>query len=179
MQILVMLLLVLLGLIAVVLIAALFLKKSYSIERSIVIDRPLETVFDYVKFLRNQDHFSVWATMDPTMKKDFKGTDGAVGFVSSWESNNKKVGVGEQEITSIEPMQRIGFQLRFVKPMPGVANAYMLTSAVSDHQTQVIWHFDSAMNYPMNFMLLILNMDQLIGNDLATGLDNLKAVLEA
>jgi hypothetical protein len=178
MQILVMLLLVLFGLIAVVLIAALFIKKSYIVERSIVIDRPLQTVFDYVKRLKNQDNFSVWATMDPNMKKDFKGTDGMVGFVSSWESDNKKVGVGEQEITSIEPMQRIGFQLRFIKPFPGVADASMLTSAVSENQTQVIWLFDSAMAYPMNVLLLVMNMDQMIGKDLGTGLDNLKAVLE-
>ncbi|MDX2280881.1 MAG: SRPBCC family protein [Saprospiraceae bacterium] len=178
MKLLVILLLLLLGLVAFVLIAALFIKKSYSVVRSIVIDQPLQTVFDYVKFLKNQDNFSVWATMDPNMKKDFKGTDGTVGFLSSWESDNKKVGVGEQEITSVEPMERIGFQLRFFKPFPGVADASMLTSAVSEHQTQVTWRFDSAMAYPMNVMLLFMNMDQMLGKDLGKGLDNLKAVLE-
>jgi hypothetical protein len=178
MKLLIILLFVVLALVGFLLIAALFIKKSYTIVRSVVIDRPLQTVFDYVKFLKNQDNFSVWATMDPNMKKDFKGTDGTVGFLSSWESDNKKVGVGEQEIISIDPLEQIGFQLRFIKPFPGVADASMLTSAVSEHQTQVTWRFDSAMAYPMNAMLLFMNMDQLIGNDLAKGLDNLKAVLE-
>ena len=34
------------------------------------------------------------------------------------------------------------------------------------------------MNYPMNFMLVVMNMDNMLGGDLSTGLNNLKNVLE-
>jgi hypothetical protein len=34
------------------------------------------------------------------------------------------------------------------------------------------------MPYPMNLMLLCMNMDKMIGKDLETGLTNLKGVLE-
>lgn len=37
---------------------------------------------------------------------------------------------------------------------------------------------DSSMPYPFNLMLLFMDMEEMIGNDLQTGLENLKLVLE-
>jgi len=117
--------------------------------------------------------------MDPNMKKEFRGIDGTVGFVSAWESDNKNVGKGEQEIKKISEGKRIDFELRFIKPFAGVANAYLTTDSRSKNETIVNWGFDSKMKYPMNLMLLFMNMDKMIGNDFETGLKNLKAVLES
>ena len=89
-------------LIAIPLIVALFVKKDYAVEREITINKPKQEVFDYVKLLKNQDNYSIWATMDPNMKKTYRGTDGTVGFVSAWESKVDSVGVGEQEIKKIK-----------------------------------------------------------------------------
>ena len=83
-------------LIAIPLIMALFIKSEYAVEREITISKPKQVVFEYVKFLKNQDNYSKWATMDPNMKKDYRGTDGTVGFVSAWESQADSVGKGEQ-----------------------------------------------------------------------------------
>src|SRR6478736_279635 len=90
---------VLVALIAILLIVALFVKKDFKVEREIVINKPKKEVFDYIRFIKNQDHYSKWAMMDPNMKKTYTGTDGTVGFISAWESENKNVGTGEQEIT--------------------------------------------------------------------------------
>ena len=54
----------------------------------------------------------------------------------------------------------------------------MLNNMETDNQTKVKWGFNGKMNYPMNLMLVLMNMDAMIGKDLATGLQNLKAVLE-
>jgi len=64
-----------------------------------------------------------------------------------------------------------------MKPFAGVANAYMTTDSMSRSETIVNWGFDSKMNYPMNLMLLF-NIEKTIGNDLSTGLANLKKQLE-
>src|SRR5690348_10023775 len=93
---------ILLGIVAIIvllLIIAIFLKKEYTVERSITINKPKQQIFDYVKLLKNQDNFSAWAKLDPNMKKEYHGTDGTVGFVSAWDSDKKDVGKGEQEIT--------------------------------------------------------------------------------
>ena len=116
--------------------------------------------------------------MDPAMKKEYRGTDGTVGFISTWDSTNKKVGKGEQEIVTILDGERIDFNLRFIKPFPGEAKAYMSTESIDENKTQVRWGLESGMKYPLNIMLLFMNMDKMMGNDLETGLANLKAILE-
>jgi hypothetical protein len=42
----------------------------------------------------------------------------------------------------------------------------------------VKWGFFGRMNYPMNLMLAFMNMDAMLGKDLASGLNNLKTILE-
>ena len=171
-------LLVFAALVALLLITALFIKKDYTIERTVIINKPKQEVFDYIKFLKNQDHFSKWASMDPEMKKEYRGTDGATGFVSAWDSKDKNVGKGEQEILKITEGERVDFEIRFIKPFAGIAKAYMTTDSTGQNQTKVKWVFSSAMKYPMNLMLLFMNMEKMLGNDLETGLANLKMLLE-
>ena len=166
------------SLIVLLLAVALFLKKEYSITRDIVISQPRQKVFDYIKYLRNQDSFSKWAGMDPGMKKEYRGTDGTAGFVSAWDSEMKNVGKGEQEIVKITEGERVDFSIHFIKPFEGLAEAYMTTSSESENQTRVTWSFKSVMKYPMNLMLLFMNMEKMIGNDLQVGLNNLKSQLE-
>jgi uncharacterized protein YndB with AHSA1/START domain len=178
MNILITILVAVFALLALLLIIALFTKKAYGAEREITINKPRQDVFAYIKMLKNQDNFSKWASMDLTMKKAYKGTDGTVGFVSSWESENKKVGKGEQEITKIAEGERVDYRLHFIEPFEGLANAYMTTTSVAENQTRVKWGFDSSMKYPMNIMLLFMNMEKMVGDDFATGLNNLKANLE-
>jgi hypothetical protein len=168
----------LLAIIAFLLLIALFLPKKYAVEREIIIDSPKDSVFTYVKHLKNQDDFSVWAKIDPAMKKKFTGTDGTVGAISAWESQDKNVGIGEQEITKITEGERIDFELRFKVPFESTDNAFMITKSLSSNQTKVIWGFNGAMPYPMNLMLPIMDMDEMLGKDLETGLKNLKFNLE-
>lgn len=164
--------------IAIPLILALFVKKEYSVEREIVIKRPKQEVYNYVKYLKNQNNYSKWASMDPNMKKEFRGTDGTVGFVSAWDSEKDDVGKGEQEITKIEEGKRIDYEIRFMKPIKSSAPAYMITEPVGDNQTKVKWGFEGHMPYPMNVMQLFMDLPGMIGNDFQTGLNNLKTILE-
>lgn len=76
---------VLLALVALVLIVAAVLPKEFQTEREILIDRPVGEVFDYVKFVKNQDHFGPWQLSDPDMQTRETGVDGTVGFKYSWE----------------------------------------------------------------------------------------------
>jgi hypothetical protein len=85
-------------LISIPLFPAIFVKKQYTLEREITINKPKMEVFDYIKYLKNQDRFSKWATMDPAMIKTCRGTDGTVDFASAWDSKNEDVGVEEQEM---------------------------------------------------------------------------------
>lgn len=168
----------LLGILALALLTALFVKKEYSITREVTIAKPRQEVFNYVKYLRNQNDYSVWSKIDPAMKVDYRGTDGTVGFVFSWDSQVKEAGKGEQEILQITENERIDYELRFMEPMESKDRMYLATQPLTDSTTVVKWGFDGKMDYPMNLALLFLDLDQLVGKDLETGLSNLKEILE-
>lgn len=157
---------------------ALFVADSYHVEREVIINQPKAAVFDYVKYLKNQDEFSKWANIDPEMTKTYRGTDGQVGFVSAWDSQHPDVGTGEQEIIAIVDGERIDYELRFLKPFEATEPAYMTFEDLGNNQTKVKWGFSGHMNYPMNILMLFMDFEQMIGADLQHGLDNLKAIQE-
>ncbi|WP_448213803.1 SRPBCC family protein [Colwellia sp. MEBiC06753] len=159
-------------------IVAAFIKNSYQVERSVVINQPSTVVFNFVKYLKNQDLYSKWAKIDPDMKKSFRGTDGEVGFVSAWQSDNDEVGVGEQEIIAIKDGERIDYELRFIKPFAATSPSYMTIEPVTQQQTKVSWGFEGYLAYPMNLMFLFMDFEQIIGDDLQLGLNNLKEIQE-
>ena len=180
MDILITILLAFAGLVALFLIIALFTKKEYVIDREITVAKPRQKVFDYVKHLKNQDHYSKWVMTDPDMKKNFKGTDGTVGFVYAWDGNNK-AGQGEQEIKRINEGERIDMEIRFIRPFEGIAHVFMSTDPVSGanenrDQTKVRWGMQGKSPYPMNIMNLFMN--RMLGKDLEISLSNLKTILE-
>ncbi|OHU86742.1 MULTISPECIES: SRPBCC family protein [Pseudoalteromonas] len=168
---------ILLLIIASPFILALFVADSYHVEREVEIEQPLEQVFSYIKLLKNQSNYSTWAQMDPAMEAEYRGEDGTVGFVSAWRSKHPEVGVGEQEIIKIDENKRIDFELRFKEPFQSTDPAYMITESTLNG-TKVKWGFNGHMDYPMNLMLLLMDFEQMLGDDLQVGLDNLKEVLE-
>jgi len=163
--------------IALILVLAFTVDTEFDMERSVVIDRPSEEVFDYVKYLRNQYNYSVWGAMDPDMKQEFRGTDGTVGFVSAWEGN-EDAGAGEQEIVGMVDGERIEYELRFFEPFESTSNSFMSTESISENQTRVTWGMYGTFPRPMNIMLLFFDLEEAIGSDYETGLNNLKVILE-
>lgn len=166
------------ALIALFLITALFVNKDYAVKREVIVNKPKQEVYDYLKYMKNHDQFNVWAQRDPEMKKSFQGTDGTVGAVYSWSSESKEVGKGSQTIVNTLNGDRIDYDLHFIEPFEAHDHAYFSLQAVDAAQTKVIWGFDGKMAYPMNMMLLFCDMDAMLGKDLQQGLDNLKGVLE-
>jgi len=170
--------LALVSLLLLALVVAAFVKSEFAVEREILIRKPRVEVFGYIKMVQNQNDYSVWNLRDPNSKRTYTGTDGKVGFVYSWESENKEVGMGEQEIKNLVEGERIDMELRFKKPFESTDQAYMTTTDAPEGKTLVKWGFSGEMNYPMNLMLLFMDMDKMLGSQLQEGLNNLKKILE-
>ena len=168
----------LLSVVILVLIVAAFVPSEFSVIREVKIDRPKSEVFEYTKLLKNQENFSTWAKIDLNMKHEFSGVDGTVGFVSAWNSTNSDVGKGEQEITAIEKGKRIDYELRFIEPFESTSPAYMVFTELDSNRTSVQWGFEGETPYPMNLMLLFVNVEDELGKELQAGLNNLKAIFE-
>lgn len=176
MKMLLKILLVIVIIIGVFLLVTVFIKKEYTIQREITINKPKQQVFDYIKYLKNQDQYSKWVMTDPGMKKDFKGTDGTVGFVYAWDSKNKQAGKGEQEIVNLIEGEKLDIEVRFEKPMKGIAHTPFITKSVTENQTKVTWGMVGKNPFPMNIMNPF--MDKMLGKDLEVSLTNLKNIVE-
>lgn len=164
-------------LIAIVLVAGVFMKKDFTVIRSVELDQPINEVYNYVKLLKNQDEYSVWMKMDPNVKKTYTGTDGTVGFIGAWDSKVKDVGVGEQEITAMAANDRIDYVMRFKKPNEMQGTATMLFSEEGDC-SKLDWSFSGSIGYPFNVMMPLMDFEGKLGPQLQEGLDNLKVILD-
>lgn len=165
------------GILILYLILSLIAPKNYHVSRSIDVNKSLPEVYDFIKYLKNQDHWSPWNHKDPNLKKEYLGEDGEVGFVSSWKGN-KQVGEGEQEIIAIYVNDRVESKLRFLKPWKSESDAYIKVEEVSPETTKVTWGFSGVNKPPGNVFMLFFNMDKMIGKDFESGLTALKEYLE-
>ncbi len=167
------------GIIFLVLLIAAFSKKDFAVERTITVNKPLTETYAFLTSLKKQNQWSKWTQLDPNIKMTYIGEDKTVGFISKWESPHKQVGEGEQEIKKLIPNQRIENELRFLKPMRSVAQAYFTVAEETETHTCVAWGFTSRTPWPFNAFMLFFNMEEAIGKDFQQGLENMKRMIEA
>lgn len=163
--------------VALFILLVLIAPKKYQVNRSIIINKPLPEVFEYLKHIKNQDDWSPWKKKDPDMKQEFVGHDGEVGFIVKWDGN-KDVGTGEQEIMNIVEDDRVEARLRFFKPWKSESDAVTSVEDVSHGNTKVTWGFSGINKVPTNIFMMLYNVDKHVGKDFEEGLASLKKVLE-
>jgi len=168
--------LLLLGIIAFILIAGIFIDKDYHFERSVTIDAPREIVWNNVSSLSALNSWSPWMERDPQMEHSISGTDGTVGATHSWKGN-KDVGSGSQTILELVPQEKVRTGLKFMEPMESEAFAFLNLSD-EGNGTKVTWGFDSEYTYPFNTLCLFVDMDKYMDADYSAGLAKLKALSE-
>ncbi|WP_074612459.1 SRPBCC family protein [Pedobacter steynii] len=168
---------VIIAIVSVCLVIAMFSKSKYTLTREITINRSVDDVFDYVRYLKNQPEYNKWLLLDPNTKIGYKGeSDGLPGAILTFESKNSKTGKGEFEIKKVTTGERLDFEIRF---LAFTANGYIAAKALSPNSTKLTWIYNSGMNWPVNFVLLFMDMDKIIGNDIAESLRNMKHRLES
>ncbi|MBK7360421.1 MAG: SRPBCC family protein [Saprospiraceae bacterium] len=175
MKILLIILLTIVGIVALILILALFMKKEHYVKCEITINAPRQKVFDYIKLLKNQDYFNKNAMAGSDRIREYKGTDGTEGFIYAW-SGNKDAGQGEKEIKKIIEGQRMEAEIRFIKPMKTSSYIIMDLESIADNQTKVSWSNAGTLNYPANIMIPM--MEKMLPKDMDISLTNLKNILE-
>src|SRR5690554_3538157 len=158
--------------IAIPLIVALFVPKESTSEGQVVINKPKQEVFNYIKYVKNQDNFGVWQLSDPDMETTSEGADGTVGFKYSWDS--EKMGKGAQVITKIEEGERMESDMFFYDFDDTPSKAYFVIEEQAPDQTLVKWGISWTTPYPWNLMGLFYNMDK----DFNKGLEKLKEIVE-
>lgn len=166
----------------IVVIVGIFLYVSqkpdvFRIERAVLINAPKEAIFPLINDFRAWTSWSPYEKMDPALSRKYSGAASGVGAVYEWESTNNKVGKGRMELIESVAPEKVFIKLDFMKPFEGHNQSAFIMKSVGD-STEVTWSTTGPQPFISKIMCLFINMDKLVGDDFATGLANLKAVVE-
>ncbi len=170
------LLLVVLGIVAIILVRATFIKGSFRVERSVTIKAPPERIFGLINDFHNFGQWSPWEHLDPDMQRSITGPASGKGAVYEWSGNNK-AGAGRMEILESTPSSKILIKLDFIKPIAGT-NTSEYTITPQGDSTKVTWAMYGPSPFVSRVMQVFVSMDKLIGGDFESGLATMKTVAE-
>lgn len=156
--------------------AGFLLPQTVKVERSIVISRNADTVFQYVNSMQAFQQWSPWAQIDPSAAVTFFGPDSGVGSGMAWSSTDKRVGKGRQTIIESKPSQMVKTLLEFDDDSSGFASWYL---TAHNDGVNLAWSFDMdfGRNPIMRYMGLML--DDMLGKFYEQGLGSLKVLVES
>ncbi len=165
------------GLIAILTLVGFFLPRIVMVERSIVINVPVEAVYQQVTNLRNFNSWSPWHNRDPNTRYIFSGGNASVGSTMNWSSEHPEVGNGSQRIVALNAPHEVEIKLDFGED--GSADSYFKIDSLAKEKSRVTWGFTTDMGLNPLARYFGLMFDGWIGTDYEEGLDNLKDILES
>src|SRR5690554_4014137 len=142
----------LLIIILIPLIVALFVPKESTSQGEVTINKSKQEVFEYIRYLKNQDNFGIWQLSDPDMETTMEGTDGTEGFRYSWDS--EEMGKGAQVITKIVENERMESDMYFYDFDDTPSKAFIAVEEITPDKTNVKWGISWTTPYPWNLMSL-------------------------
>jgi hypothetical protein len=157
--------------------------RHFELSREVVIARPPEVVFSYLRFLNNLPKWNAWFKLDPACRFEFQGADGEVGAIVNWQSEEKDVGVGSQRLSVLNLNQRLESVIRFSEPFAAEFTAYNELTAETDGRTKVVMGMQDEMPFPDYVVSYIVNVvfgqQAKIADMMDESLKNLKWELES
>jgi uncharacterized protein YndB with AHSA1/START domain len=164
----------LVGIVVLLLAAGFLLPATYSAQRSVTINAPVEKVFPLVANQKEWKRWSIWNQRDPAMQMTYAGPEAATG--SKWNWKSKSEGNGGMEWSAVETNKRVGFILTMEDMTPATGE---LTLAPDGAGTKVTWVMNGNAGMNPVFRWVGQFMDKLVGPDFEAGLNNLKKLAEA
>jgi hypothetical protein len=162
------------GLATLVFVAVgLFLPRTYTVSRSVVIAAPQARIHELCDDLERWPSWTPWFRSDPGMVITLGAVTRGVGAHQSWRSAD---GAGELTFTRSDPDWGVAFDLDFVDR--GEEAVSTIRYAPVDGGVEVTWDMtgDNGWNIFARFLGVV--MDPLFGPMFEDGLDRLKLVAE-
>src|ERR1041384_7135810 len=149
---------------------------TFRVQRSASIKAPADRIFALINDYRNWPQWSPYENRDPEMKRTFGGAPSGKGAKYAWEGN-KNVGSGEMEIIDTAPPNKILIKLDFMKPFEA-HNIAEFTLDPRGDATNVTWAMHGPVPLMAKVMHMVMDIDKMVGNDFAAGLQKMKATAE-
>jgi effector-binding domain-containing protein len=160
----------------------LLLPREVHVERTIEIQRPVNTVFTLLNRFDSFPAWSPWNDRDPAVQFRFSGPQSGVGARLEWSGDPRLVGTGWMQITQSSPNSLIRTHL--VLEQQGVADTAFLIDRIAGG-ARVTWTFDTDLVEGHGLFGGLISryfglfFDRWIGSDFETGLTGLKSFAES
>jgi len=155
---------------------SLLLPKTFFVERSIIIQAPVEKVFAEVNDFSNMDHWSPWKDYDPDMKPTIEGNPGEPGYKYSWSSDHKNVGHGS--LTRVHSVENKSIENElFFEDFNMKSKVHFLLDETADG-VKVTWQNSGDIALPLRIPMAAMNMEKQMSPDLEKGLARMKKYCE-
>lgn len=159
---------------ALFLIVPVFLPKSASVSRSIVIAVAPKVVYDRVIDFKTWQTWDPFSEADPGAQFSVTGGEKKIGTMRSW--NGKKIGSGTMTLSAFEEGKHIATSMTFGKSPSKPIAAFDFEPVVGG--TKVTWSYQhNELAYPVERIQGVM-MNPFLGGAFDKGLANLKKVLE-
>lgn len=162
------------GMIVTLLIIAALMPRTFNIEKTMVITKPVGVVMNKVADLNYYSQWNPWQQTDPTTKKEITGTPKMPGHKYAWEG--KKVGMGSLTLLSTDD-KHIHFDLEFIKPWKSKAKDNWLLEPWGNGETKVTWQNSGSLPWPIARLIGPM-LQKSLSKQFEQGLVNLKKMCE-
>lgn len=156
------------------LLSAVWMPKTFNIEKTIVINQSLPLVMDHIADLNHYSMWNPWQQTDPSTQMKITGTPKTIGHRYEW--TGKKVGTGSLTLIDIDE-KHIHFDLQFLKPWKSSAKDNWLLEPWGDNGTKITWQNSGGLPWPVARLVGPM-LTRSLNKQFETGLKNLKALCE-
>jgi effector-binding domain-containing protein len=165
---------VLIALLLIYLLLALFGKSEMKVERKITVNKSPDLVQSKLSDMTFYHQWDPFGAQDPTMTVNYSGTPGEPGHSMNWKSEMREVGQGTLELVAVKPDSVIN-----KLSMNGMTTKAFYGLAPMNGGTEVTWGIYMKFPFLMRPMTLFMDMDKMVGDKFATGLENFKKQIES
>jgi hypothetical protein len=156
-------------------ISSLFLPSKYHVQRSIVIQAPADSIFQYANNLRNMNKWLPFnAKDDTTFVINYSSQEEGVGASQKWEG--KKLGNGSMKIVKSEQDKLVETEVLLGDGKVESRGIFLLKD--TSDAVKVTWMDEGKLGFNPVARIFGLFYDRLLGPDYESGLQNLKKICE-
>lgn len=155
-----------------------FAPDQQQVVRSIVINAPVQKVYEQLLLLQNFNTWSVWNTADSSIRyTPGKVTDGQVGSSITWSGDPLLSGKGKIALTGLIANKEVAHHISLLAPQKLEADSKFELQDNNGAAT-VSWTFTIPSRKPWNVLNIFYSLDKDKGKDFEKGLQALKAIVE-
>jgi hypothetical protein len=166
------------SLVGIALIIALFVNKSYTVERTYNVQTSQTIAFAFFSNAHNIAMHSTSLEENSDTEIWVEGYSGEIGQKVCWKSKDKQIGAGELELVALEPDEQLDFQLRLKSPQKMDADVILRTTGTDEETTHVRIQVTGEIPYPWNLSLLFMDVSDEIGKVLDENMKNITTDIE-